>query len=340
MLGRLLKNQERPELDKILGIGSLNVGRYTFIKRCGPQLDHTYLGDCDWVCHYCGALLWYEERLKVLPKGGAPQYHRYTSSKTFVRITIMCSMTSLGAHVDGSINNEHGPYVFKVSGKEAYGICKGMHRDDYQILDMEFKVRLFGVIDGYGIDGFWLGFGALTGATTGSTTGATTGSEFSIGVSIWTTGGWKSLVLPLLVGGTVSFVTLVLRSTTFRGEEVVGIVGPLYAFPLRVVIPFKSSFGLVMVLLGRVLEPEDIASQLAVEESWHDEPELVLILIVSVLILIKPWWSEIIFRTIAKQITVTLRTFMRFLLIFAISASSAMISESEEDVIELDDSLR
>nr|GEV01070.1 hypothetical protein [Tanacetum cinerariifolium] len=33
----------------------------------------------------------------------------------------------------------------------------------------------------------------------------------------------------------------------------------------------------------------------------------VLIWIGSVLILIKPWWSEIIFRTIAKQITVTLR---------------------------------
>nr|GFA18699.1 reverse transcriptase domain-containing protein [Tanacetum cinerariifolium] len=43
------------------------------------------------------------------------------------------------------------------------------------------------------------------------------------------------------------------------GEEVVGIVGPLYAIPLRVVIPFKSSFGLVMVLLGRVPKPEDEA---------------------------------------------------------------------------------
>nr|GFC93235.1 hypothetical protein [Tanacetum cinerariifolium] len=47
-----------------------------------------------------------------------------------------------------------------------------------------------------------------------------------------------------------------------------------YAVPLRVVIPFKSSFGLVMVLLGRVPEPEDEASQLAVEESGVDEPEL------------------------------------------------------------------
>nr|GFA29044.1 hypothetical protein [Tanacetum cinerariifolium] len=88
--------------------------------------------------------------------------------------------------------------------------------------------------DGYGIDGFGLGFRALT----GETTGATTGLEFG------------------------------------REEEVVGIVGPLYAVPLRVVIPFKSSFGLVMVLLGRVHEPENEASQLAVEESGLDEPEL------------------------------------------------------------------
>nr|GEX50950.1 reverse transcriptase domain-containing protein [Tanacetum cinerariifolium] len=96
--------------------------------------------------------------------------------------------------------------------------------------------------DGYGIDGFGLGFGALTGKTTCSITGATTGSEFGIGVSIWTTEG---------------------------------IVGPLYTFQLRRVIPFKSSFRLVMVLLGRVLEPHDEAPQLAVEESGLDKPELV-----------------------------------------------------------------
>nr|GFB45811.1 hypothetical protein [Tanacetum cinerariifolium] len=50
--------------------------------------------------------------------------------------------------------------------------------------------------------------------------------------------------------------------------------GSLYAFSLRVVIPFKSSFGLVTVLLGKVPEPEDEASQLAVEESRLDELEL------------------------------------------------------------------
>nr|GEX05795.1 hypothetical protein [Tanacetum cinerariifolium] len=117
--------------------------------------------------------------------------------------------------------------------------------------------------DGYGIDGFGLGFEALTGNSTSSTTGATTGSEFGIRVSTWTTRGWMYLVLLLLVGGTVSFVTSVLRSTTLRGEK----------------------------------------SQLAVEESGLPESELgnlgldkpvldkrVLIWIASVLILIKPWW--------------------------------------------------
>nr|GFD07854.1 hypothetical protein [Tanacetum cinerariifolium] len=51
-------------------------------------------------------------------------------------------------------------------------------------------------------------------------------------------------------------------------------VGPLYGIPLQVVIPCKSSFELVMVLLGSVLEPDDEASQLAIEESGLAESEL------------------------------------------------------------------
>nr|GFB78203.1 hypothetical protein [Tanacetum cinerariifolium] len=47
--------------------------------------------------------------------------------------------------------------------------------------------KLWHSLDGYGIEGFWLGFGALTRATTGSMMGATTGSEFGIGFSTWTT---------------------------------------------------------------------------------------------------------------------------------------------------------
>nr|GEW18499.1 hypothetical protein [Tanacetum cinerariifolium] len=92
---------------------------------------------------------------------------------------------------------------------------------------------------------FWLR--ALTGAATGSMIEATMGSEFGIGILVLTAGG---------------------------GEDVVGIMGLLYAVPLQMVIPFKSSFRLVTVLLGRVPEPEDDASQLAVEESRPNEPEL------------------------------------------------------------------
>nr|GFB67109.1 hypothetical protein [Tanacetum cinerariifolium] len=85
------------------------------------------------------------------------------------------------------------------------------------------------------------------------------------------TGGWTSLVLPLLVECTVSLVASVSLSTTREEEELVGIVGHGYGVPLRVVIPFRSSFGLVIVLPGRVPEPKDKAA----EESEVDEPELV-----------------------------------------------------------------
>nr|GEW83182.1 hypothetical protein [Tanacetum cinerariifolium] len=53
-------------------------------------------------------------------------------------------------------------------------------------------------------------------------------------------------------------IASVSRSTT-EEEEVVGIVGPGYAVPLLVVIPFRSSFGLVIVLPGRVPKPKDEA---------------------------------------------------------------------------------
>nr|GEY49805.1 hypothetical protein [Tanacetum cinerariifolium] len=44
--------------------------------------------------------------------------------------------------------------------------------------------------------------------------------------------------------------------------------------PLRVVIPFRSSFGLITVLPRRVPEPKDEASQIVVEKSGADEPKL------------------------------------------------------------------
>nr|GFB94106.1 hypothetical protein [Tanacetum cinerariifolium] len=89
-----------------------------------------------------------------------------------------------------------------------------------------------------------LGIGALTGATIGSETG----------VSDWVTGGWTCAVLCGLVVCTGSFVAPVPCLTTLDG---VGMVGPLYATPLRVVIPFRSSLGFVTVLPLALNIPQD-----------------------------------------------------------------------------------
>nr|GEU63431.1 hypothetical protein [Tanacetum cinerariifolium] len=208
-----------------------------------------------------------------------------TSSATSTGREIDRSASSRVIHVRESLGRE---IIFHTDNGMRFMLAPRSARAKHSsILEKSHGMRNFPrppiFSDGYGIHSFGLSFGALTGASTGSITGATTGSEFGIYVATWTTEDWTSLVLPLLVGGIVSFVTSVSRSTTLGGEEVVGIVGGeeevgivglLYAIPLRVVIPFKSCFGLVMVLLGDVLKPEDEASQLVVEESGLAEPEL------------------------------------------------------------------
>nr|GEY87427.1 putative reverse transcriptase domain-containing protein [Tanacetum cinerariifolium] len=91
------------------------------------------------------------------------------------------------------------------------------------------------------------------------------GSELRIGDSVGTTGSWTSSVFPLLVGCTVSLVALVSRSTT-GGEEVLGIVGPGYAVPLCIVIPFRSSF--------RNLFPPLDNPELTIQRRYHLDPTL------------------------------------------------------------------
>nr|GEU81823.1 hypothetical protein [Tanacetum cinerariifolium] len=86
--------------------------------------------------------------------------------------------------------------------------------------------------------------------------------------------------------------------------------GPGYAVPLQVVIPFRSSFGLVFVLPGRLPEPKDEAA----EESEVDEPELGKLELDKLV----PDKLEVGFDL----------------------AFSAAIFVSKEEVIELDDSLR
>ncbi|GKD92897.1 DNA helicase [Tanacetum coccineum] len=41
--------------------------------------EYKFLGNCKHVCRHCGALIWYEERVKAVSTQTRPQYHRYFS---------------------------------------------------------------------------------------------------------------------------------------------------------------------------------------------------------------------------------------------------------------------
>nr|GFB47855.1 hypothetical protein [Tanacetum cinerariifolium] len=42
----------------------------------GPRVEYKYLGNCTYTCQHCGALFWFEERLKNTPTGSLPRYNR------------------------------------------------------------------------------------------------------------------------------------------------------------------------------------------------------------------------------------------------------------------------
>ncbi|GKF12887.1 hypothetical protein Tco_0050813, partial [Tanacetum coccineum] len=73
------------------------------------------------------------------------------------------------------------------------------------------------------------------------------GSKTGVVIGSGPTGGWTGAVLCEQEGVT--------SGIGFTTEEV-GIGGPWMVTPLRVVIPFKSSLGLVTVLPGSVPDPE------------------------------------------------------------------------------------
>ncbi|GKC43193.1 hypothetical protein Tco_1060915 [Tanacetum coccineum] len=108
----------------------------------GPPLEYRHIGNCTHSCQHCGALFWYEERLRNTARGLRPRYNRcckggrvalrtYQVYPQYLKLLLedrhfmdniraynqMFSMTSVGAKVDESINNGRGPYVFKISGQ-------------------------------------------------------------------------------------------------------------------------------------------------------------------------------------------------------------------------------
>jgi hypothetical protein len=116
----------------------------------GAWPDRSYFGYPHHICKHCGASFWYEERNKNLStekkvkrvvytlccRGGKislPIYPAWPSplaellrfdggaqSKKFMRLireyNSMFAFTSLGVHVDKSVNIGNGPYVFKICG--------------------------------------------------------------------------------------------------------------------------------------------------------------------------------------------------------------------------------
>ncbi|CAI9290380.1 unnamed protein product [Lactuca saligna] len=109
--------------------------------------DYMDCGDCTCVCAYCGALLWYIERVVNTSTADPPRYNHccrggdvvlpypsmfptdfvalYQNSR-FLRdiraYNSMFSMTSFGANVDEDVNDNRGPYVFKISGHISHKI--------------------------------------------------------------------------------------------------------------------------------------------------------------------------------------------------------------------------
>ncbi|XP_076913695.1 uncharacterized protein LOC143572407 [Bidens hawaiensis] len=111
---------------------------------CGSSSANTFhdLGDCNFVCEYCGALFWSAERLTSFPSNRRPRYNQCfkggrvscrlpTEPPSHMKVLLenqhfvdgiraynsMFAMTSFGAKVDRSVNCGSGPYVFKVEGQ-------------------------------------------------------------------------------------------------------------------------------------------------------------------------------------------------------------------------------
>ncbi|XP_071739257.1 uncharacterized protein [Rutidosis leptorrhynchoides] len=106
----------------------------------GVTNSYDDIGDCNCVCSFCGAMFWYDERLKTssstlkfnrcceggridLPREEEPPaiFVQLLSNKNYVdnirAYNQMFSMASYGAQIDDTVNSGRGPYVFKISGQ-------------------------------------------------------------------------------------------------------------------------------------------------------------------------------------------------------------------------------
>ncbi|PWA59118.1 helitron helicase-like domain-containing protein [Artemisia annua] len=100
------------------------------------------IGDCDYMCHHCIAIFWYGERTGTTSRsqpikyskccaGGQVRLQKEMEPPMYFKQLLkdkhfldniraynqMFSMTSFGAHIDDSVNDGRGQYVFKISGE-------------------------------------------------------------------------------------------------------------------------------------------------------------------------------------------------------------------------------
>ncbi|KAJ1275409.1 hypothetical protein BS78_05G133600 [Paspalum vaginatum] len=132
-------------------IQNLTKGTVFLLVRLGPP-SHT--------CRYCGVLFWYEERVRRARQTSSPIYNKCCKGGSVIlppyrvppeplrglltgvntslsahffdnirSYNSMFSFTSMGVHVIDSINDGHGPYVFKISGQLCHRIGSLLPRD-------------------------------------------------------------------------------------------------------------------------------------------------------------------------------------------------------------------
>jgi hypothetical protein len=123
--------------------------------------NRSYYGPPNYHCRYCNAVFWYDERIGALHgdrnvvynnccKGGKvyilpfkprPEplaslacFDGGAASKKFIQnirqYNCLFTFTSMGAHIDNSVNNDRGPPVFKISGQVHHRIGSLLPLDD------------------------------------------------------------------------------------------------------------------------------------------------------------------------------------------------------------------
>ena len=130
-------------------------------------------GDCICVCEFCGAYFWYLERVAMFSTPAHPRYshccqdggvvlpyppafdpdfvalyENVSFMKDIRAYNSMFSMTSFGANVDHAVNEDRGPYVFKICGQISHTIgslspdpVKGPRFLQLYLFDTEHKVQ-------------------------------------------------------------------------------------------------------------------------------------------------------------------------------------------------------